>query len=82
MIRQLIYWVLLLFVCMGAHAQFRVTAHQEGWDRIPPQAQKDGFWFQQSVLANMDDDAAMEEVMLFGRDNGHYPTSTCLSFIT
>lgn len=40
MIRQLIYWVLLLFVCMGAHAQFRVTAHQEGWDRIPPQAQK------------------------------------------
>ena len=40
---------------MGAHAQFRVTAHQEGWDRIPPQAQKDGFWFQQSVLANMDD---------------------------
>ena len=33
MIRRLIYWVLLLFVCMGAHAQFRVTAHQEGWDR-------------------------------------------------
>ena len=59
MIRRLIYWVLLLFVCMGAHAQFRVTAHQEGWDRIPPQAQKDGFWFQQSVLANMDDDAAV-----------------------
>lgn len=29
MIRRLIYWVLLLFVCMGAHAQFRVTAHQE-----------------------------------------------------
>ena len=22
MIRRLIYWVLLLFVCMGAHAQF------------------------------------------------------------
>lgn len=80
MIRQLIYWVLLLFVCMGAHAQFRVTAHQEGWDRIPPQAQKDGFWFQQSVLANMDDDTAMEEVMLFGRDNGHYPTFDLFKF--
>ena len=80
MIRRLIYWVLLLFVCMGAHAQFRVTAHQEGWDRIPPQAQKDGFWFQQSVLANMDDDAAMEEVMLFGRDNGHYPTFDLFKF--
>ena len=81
MIRRLIYWVLLLFVCMGAHAQFRVTAHQEGWDRIPPQAQKDGFWFQQSVLANMDDDAAMEEVMLFGRDNGITLLSTCLSLL-
>ena len=23
MIRRLIYWVLLLFVCMGAHAQFK-----------------------------------------------------------
>ena len=80
MIRRLIYWVLLLFVCMGAHAQFRVTAHQEGWDRIPPQAQKDGFWFQQSVLANMDDDTAMEEVMLFGRDNGHYPTFDLFKF--
>ena len=80
MIRRLIYWVLLLFVCMGAHDQFRVTAHQEGWDRIPPQAQKDGFWFQQSVLANMDDDAAMEEVMLFGRDNGHYPTFDLFKF--
>jgi hypothetical protein len=80
MIRRLIYWVLLLFVCMGAHAQFRVTAHQEGWDRIPPQVQKDGFWFQQSVLANMDDDTAMEEVMLFGRDNGHYPTFDLFKF--
>ena len=60
MIRRLIYWVLLLFVCMGAHAQFRVTAHQEGWDRIPPPAQK--------------------EVMLFGRDNGHYPTFDLFKF--
>ena len=51
-----------------------------GWDRIPPQAQKTAFWFQQSVLANMDDDAAMEEVMLFGRDNGHYPTFDLFKF--
>ena len=67
---------------MGAHAQFRVTAHQEGWDRDSSASAKERLWFQQSVLANMDDDAAMEEVMLFGRDNGHYLLSTCLSFIT
>ena len=28
----------------------------------------------------MDDDAAMEEVMLFGRDNGHYPTFDLFKF--
>lgn len=45
MIRRLIYWVLLLFVCMGAHAQFRVTAHQEGWDRFSASAKKTAFGF-------------------------------------
>lgn len=45
MIRRLIYWVLLLFVCMGAHAQFRVTAHQEGWDRILRKRKKTAFGF-------------------------------------
>ena len=30
----------------------------------------------------MDDDTAMEEVMLFGRDNGHYPTFDLFKFIT
>ncbi len=68
MIRRLIYWVLLLFVCMGAHAQFRVTAHQEGLGPdSSASAKKTAFWFQQSVLAKMDDDAAMEEVMLFNK---------------
>ena len=50
MIRRLIYLAFLLFVCMGAHAQFRVTAHQEGWDRIPPQAQKDGVFRQNNQI--------------------------------
>lgn len=69
--------IILLFVLgctLHAQAQFAVTAHQEGWDKIPPKAQKQGFYFQQSVLANMDGDDALEEVILFGRDNGHYPT--------
>ena len=45
MIRQLIYWVLLLFVCMGAHAQFRVTAHQEGWTGFLRKRKKTAFCF-------------------------------------
>ncbi|MDB9150252.1 hypothetical protein [Parabacteroides distasonis] len=80
MVRKLIGLVFTLFVCMGIHAQFSVTAHQEGWDRIPPGAQKDGFWLQQSVLVNMDDDDTLEEVMLFGKDNGHYPQFDLFKF--
>lgn len=72
--KKLFYLLLVLGYNLSAQAQFSVTAHQEGWDKIPPQAQKKGFSFQQSVLANMDGDNALEEIMLFGRDNGHYPT--------
>ncbi len=72
--KKLIFATLALLISTSAQAQFKVTAHQEGWDQVPPAAQKPGFWFQRSVLAQMDDDAAPEEVMLFGRDNGHYPT--------
>ena len=31
-------------------------------------------------FSEYDDDAAMEEVMLFGRDNGHYPTFDLFKF--
>ncbi|MCS2845276.1 hypothetical protein NXV51_16320 [Bacteroides uniformis] len=72
--RKLIILLSALVYVIHAQAQFSVTAHQEGWDNIPPQVQKPGFSFQQSVFANMDGDDALEEVMLFGRDNGHYPT--------
>lgn len=72
--KKTILLMTMLACAFAAQAQFAVTAHQEGWDNIPPQAQKPGFYFQRSVLANMDGDDALEEVMLFGRDNGHYPT--------
>lgn len=72
--KKLFYLLLVLGCNLSAQAQFSVTAHQEGWDKIPPQAQKKGFSLQQSMHANMDGDKAWEEVMLFGRDNGHYPT--------
>ena len=63
--RKLIILLSALVYVIHAQAQFSVTAHQEGWDNIPPQVQKPGFSFQQSVLANMDGDDALEEVMLF-----------------
>lgn len=72
--------LLSLLICGVAEAQFRITAHQEGWDNVPPEAKKDGFWLQRTLLANMDDDPALEEVMLFGRDNGHYPTFDLFKF--
>lgn len=72
----------ILFLCIialcgfavQANAQIGVTMHTEGWSNIPPEAQKRGYYFQWSELAQMDDDPALEEVMLFGKDNGHYAT--------
>lgn len=72
--KKLLCFGLLLASWVGLHAEFATTAHQEGWNNIPPQVQKRGFAFQKSVLAQMDDDPALEEVLLFGHDNGHYPT--------
>ena len=66
--------VVLGIISLAGHSQIEVTAHHEGWDNIPPEAQRRGFYFQKSVLAQMDDDPALEEVILFGHDNGHYPT--------
>lgn len=63
---------LLCFSTKG-YTQFTATAYQEGWDSIPPQAQKEGFHVQKCVLVNMDEDFALERVILFGRDLGHYP---------
>lgn len=72
--KKLFYLFLLLCFCTETWAQFTVSDFREGWDNIPPQVQKRGFVLQKSVLVQMDDDSALEEVMLFGRDLGHYPT--------
>lgn len=44
--RKLIILLSALVYVIHAQAQFSVTAHQEGWDNIPPQVQKPGFSFQ------------------------------------
>lgn len=71
--RKLLYLFLLLCFCSETWAQFTVSNYHEGWDNIPPKAQKKGFSFQKSILVQMDNDPALEEVMLFGKDLGHYP---------
>ena len=74
--RKLIILLSALVYVIHAQAQFSVTAHQEGWNNIPPQVQKPGFSFQQSVLANMDGDDALEEVSFSDVTTGTTPLST------
>ena len=70
----------LLLVGMSLSAQIRVTSHQVGWESIPPQAQKAGYSLQKSVTAQIDNDAQLEEILLFGHDNGHWPEFDLFKF--
>ena len=65
--RKLIILLSALVYVIHAQAQFSVTAHQEGWDNIPPQVQKPGFSFQQSVFANMDVTTGTTPLSTFSR---------------
>lgn len=71
---RLIYTLVLCCLGLNASAQFAVTAHQEGWEDTPPQAVREGFYLQKRLCADMDHLQGKEEVLVFGRDNGHYPT--------
>lgn len=42
-------------------------------DDTAQEVTRPGFWMQKTVSAQMDGDPALERVMLFSRDNGHYP---------
>ena len=72
--KKFLLLALLAGCATAGNAEIKVTAHQEGWNNIPREAQRRGFAFQKSILVQMDDDPALEEVILFGHDNGHYPT--------
>ena len=71
--RKILLALAAMLLALPGWSQFTVTSHQEGWDNIPPGAIRRGFYFQRSVLFQMDEDPQMEEVMLIGRDNGHWP---------
>jgi chitinase len=50
-----------------------VVSEPRTWDRYPPEAQRRGFGLHKSETVQMDDDPALEEVLLFSAHNGHYP---------
>lgn len=49
------------------------TSTSRTWDKYPPEVQKRGFGLYKSQLVQMDEDAALEDVLLFSAHNGHYP---------
>lgn len=70
--------LLLLGAAVSARAQFGVTARFEG--DLPAEALRRGFSVQQQVLVQMDADPQPEEVILLGRDNGHWPELDLFKF--
>lgn len=78
--RYLSVIISLFFLGISAFAQIQVTSHHEGWDEIPPEASLPGYYFQRSVLVQMDDDPQQEQVLLFGHDNGHWPEFDLFKF--
>ncbi len=76
--RKILLALLAALLGLPCLAQFSVTSHQEGWENYPPEAVRRGYYFQKSVLFQMDDDPQMEEVI--GRDNGHWPEFDLFKF--
>ena len=70
--KKTIFLLLLFCLTTKGWSQYQVSEPRT-WDRIPPEVQKRGFGVNKSQLVQMDDDAALEDVILFSSDNGHYP---------
>jgi chitinase len=64
--------LLLSGLVLPAQAQYQ-KSEPRLWEKYPPEVQQRGFGLHKSQLAQMDDDAQLEEVLLFSADNGHYP---------
>lgn len=66
--------VLAICTCIASccWGQYKVSTPRT-WDKYPPEVQKRGFGLHKSQLVQMDDDDALEDVILFSAHNGHYP---------
>lgn len=72
MTKHFIALCLLLWYLVPVNAQYTVSA-QKLWKQYPPEVQEKGFGVHTSKFVQMDDNPALEEVILFSSDNGHYP---------
>ena len=55
-----------------AQAQYQ-RSEPRLWENYPPGVQQRGFGLHRSQVVQMDNDAQLEEILLFSADNGHYP---------
>lgn len=70
--KKLFAIVLLFSVSVLAWGQYQ-TSLPRNWCDYPPELQKPGFGVHKSELVQMDNSPALEKVLLFSADNGHYP---------
>lgn len=70
--RLIIGLAFLLSSSLQVWSQYQVS-NPRTWDKHPPEVQMKGFGLHSSQIIQMDNDPALEEVMLFSSHNGHYP---------
>jgi len=61
-----------VFFMTNINAQF-VRSEAVTWDRFPPEVQKPGYDLYKHFVGQMDTTREPEDVLLFSKDNGHYP---------
>ena len=64
--------VILSCLCASVKAQYH-TSEPRQWADYPPDVQQPGFSLHKQVRAQLDATPEEEVVLLFTRDNGHYP---------
>lgn len=70
--RKILVFSFLVAIAPYIRGQYQAS-NPRAWDKCPPEVQKRGFGLHKSQLVQMDDDAALEDVLLFSAHNGHYP---------
>jgi chitinase len=70
--KKVLIFIFLAGCFIQAQAQYQVNTPRK-WDKYPTEAQERGFGPYVSQQVQMDDDPALEDVILFSAHNGHYP---------
>ena len=63
-----------MLCCLGTavKAQYHTSTPRQ-WQEYPPDIQQPGFSLHKQITVQLDDTPEEEVVLLFARDNGHYP---------